>query len=55
LLPQEQNSSFIKAALVEQGHDFLMIVSTLDMEMADTFKDDCNKRQIKQLLLNHLG
>jgi tetratricopeptide (TPR) repeat protein len=52
VLPQEQNSSFIKK-LGDEGNDFLVMVSTLDMEKAEAFSD-YDKRQIQKLVVDHL-
>jgi tetratricopeptide (TPR) repeat protein len=53
VLPQEQNSSFIRK-MGEEGNDFLLMVSTLDMEKAEAFSK-YDKIQIQQLVRNDLG
>ena len=53
VLSREQHGSFIKQ-LGDEGNDFLAMVSTLDMEKAEAFSD-YDKRQIKQLVRDHLG
>ncbi len=53
VLPQEQNDSCTRQ-LGDKGNDFLTMESTLDMDKAEAFSD-YDKRQNKQLFLDHLG
>ena len=53
VMPPEQESSFVHS-LEEEGNTFLEMVSTLNMEHADS-QSDYDKVQIKKLVVKNLG
>ena len=53
VMPPEQESSFVHS-LEEEGNTFLEMVSTLNMEHADS-QSNYDKVQIKKLVVNNLG